>query len=65
LEAFADQWRRYGHHRDALALCRALLARSDFWGEDLSALPDLTEGVGTQLSRIVQTGVHAAVATLG
>ena len=65
LEAFTDQWRRYEHHRDALALCRALLARSDFWGEDLSALPDLTESVSTQLSRIVQIGVYAAVAALG
>jgi tagaturonate reductase len=64
LEAFADQWRRYEHHRDALALCRALLARSDFWGEDLSALPDLTEGVGACLSRILQSGVRQAVSTL-
>jgi tagaturonate reductase len=65
LEAFTNQWRRYEHHRDALALCRTILARTDFWGEDLSALPDLTEAVSAQLSRIVQIGVHAAVATLG
>jgi tagaturonate reductase len=64
LEAFADQWRRYEHHRDALALCRAILARTDFWGEDLSALPDLTEGVGACLSRILQSGVRQAVSAI-
>ena len=64
LEAFADQWRRYEHHRDTLALCRALLARTDFWGEDLSALPDLLEGVTAQVARILQAGVRQAIGTL-
>ena len=64
LEAFADQWRRYKHHRDALGLCRALLARTDFWGEDLSALPDLLEGVTAQVARILQLGVREAIGAL-
>ena len=63
LEAFADQWRRYEHHCDALALCRALLARTDFWGEDLSALPDLLEGIAAQVARILQAGVRQAIGT--
>jgi len=64
LEAFRVQWQTYARHRDVRRLCRALLARSDFWGEDLSALPDLTDGVGTQLSRILQLGVRQSVDTL-
>jgi tagaturonate reductase len=64
LEVFADQWRRYERHRDTLGLCRALLARTDFWGEDLSALPDLLEGVTAQLARILQAGVRQAIGTL-
>jgi len=63
LDVFADQWRRYERHRDTLALCQALLVRTDFWGEDLSALPDLLEGVTAQVARILQTGVRQAIGT--
>jgi mannitol-1-phosphate/altronate dehydrogenase len=64
LEAFADQWGAYAEHRDVIVLCRALLARTDFWGEDLAALPDLLEGVSLHLSRILQGGVREALGTL-
>ncbi|OGB91800.1 MAG: hypothetical protein A2Z31_08070 [candidate division NC10 bacterium RBG_16_65_8] len=64
LEAFADQWRAYAHHPDAGRVCRAILARTDFWGQDLSALPDLLEDVVSQLSRILQVGVRQAISTI-
>jgi tagaturonate reductase len=65
LQVFADQWLALVRHGDVRTVCGVVLARSDLWGEDLSALPDLAEAVSAQLSRILQIGVHAAVATLG
>jgi mannitol-1-phosphate/altronate dehydrogenase len=64
LEAFADQWRAFAQHHDVTELCRAILARTNFWGEDLGALPDLVEGVSAHLSRILQEGVRKAVSAL-
>jgi tagaturonate reductase len=64
LEAFRGQWRAFEQHRDVEAVCRALLARTDFWGEDLSALPDLLEGVRSQLSSILQVGVRTSIELL-
>ncbi len=64
LEAFANQWRAFAAHNDAIALCRTILARTDFWGEDLAALPDLLEAVSVQLSRILQLGVREAIGML-
>ena len=64
LEAFREQWTMFEQHRDPRTLCRAVLARTDFWGEDLSALPDLTDGVSAQLSRIVHAGVRGAAREL-
>lgn len=64
LQALAEQWRAYAERPDARTLCRAILARTDFWGEDLSSLPDLVEAVGAHLSRIVRIGVRQAVETI-
>jgi tagaturonate reductase len=64
LEAFRDQWRAFEQHRDVPALCRAILGRTDFWGEDLSSLADLVGGVATELSRILDVGVREAVSAL-
>ena len=64
LEAFADQWRAYARDPDPMALCRAILVRTDFWGEDLAALPDLVESVSAHLSRILQVGVREAIGLL-
>lgn len=64
LEAFVDRWRAFAQHRDVTALCRAILARTDFWGEDLAALPDLVEGVSADLSQILHVGVRQAVNAL-
>jgi tagaturonate reductase len=64
LEAFADQWRAFARHEDAATLCRAILARRDFWGDDLAALPDLLEGVSLHLSHILQIGIRKALTAL-
>jgi len=64
LEGFADQWRAYLRDPDPMALCRAILVRSDFWGKDLAALPDLVESVSAHLSRILQIGVRQAIRSI-
>jgi tagaturonate reductase len=64
LEAFRDQWRAFEQHRNPEVLTRAILARPDFWGEDLTALPDLTGAVGAHLSRILDGGVRRALAAI-
>jgi tagaturonate reductase len=64
LEAFREQWRAFERHRDPRRLCRSVLARPDLWGEDLSALPDLVEGVGAHLARILDSGVRRAIGDL-
>ena len=64
LDAFADQWRAFAQQGDVAVLCRAILARTDFWGEDLAALPDLLEAVSLHLTRIIQGGVRAALEAL-
>jgi tagaturonate reductase len=64
LDAFAGQWRAFTQHENVAVFCQTILARADFWGEDLAALPDLLEGVSAHLSRILQVGVRQAVSAL-
>jgi tagaturonate reductase len=61
LAAFAEQWRAYQEHGDLGACVRALLARADFWGEDLCTMPDLVEGVTMHLSRTLTRGIREAL----
>jgi mannitol-1-phosphate/altronate dehydrogenase len=61
LAVFAEAWKGYEGHRDVGKLCRALLGRSDFWGEDLAARGDLTDAVAAHLARILATGAREAV----
>ena len=44
------------------ALIRALAARTDFWGEDLNALPGFVPAAGRALERIRACGMAAALA---
>jgi tagaturonate reductase len=64
LEAFARGWRAYARDQDLGGLCRAILSRADFWGEDLSRLSDLTEAVETHLSSILSIGVRQALGAI-
>ncbi len=61
LAAFAEQWQSYEKHLDPDTLVRALLARADFWGEDLRAMSDLVEGVTAHLSGILTQGAREAL----
>ena len=65
LEGFRDAWRAAGDQpsRDAcLALVRRLLARADFWGQDLTAaLPGFDAAVAQHLADICIDGVRAAL----
>jgi tagaturonate reductase len=65
LEGFRDAWRAAGDQpsRDScLALVRRLLARADFWGQDLTAaLPGFDAAVAQHLADICSDGVRAAL----
>jgi tagaturonate reductase len=65
LAAFRDAWQTAGDHpsREAcLALVRKLLARADFWGQDLTAaLPGFDAAVAQHLGDICTGGVRAAL----
>jgi tagaturonate reductase len=65
LAAFTDAWQAFGAHGNADILCRTILARTDFWGEDLSVIPDLLERVTAHLTRIVREGIRPALRALG
>jgi tagaturonate reductase len=65
LEAFRDAWQAAGDRpsREAcLTLVRRLLARADFWGQDLTvALPGFDAAVAQHLADICGEGVRAAL----
>jgi tagaturonate reductase len=64
LKAFAEAWGAFAQHQDEVAFCRAILGRTDFWGEDLAAFADLVEGVSAHMSRILQLGIREAIRIL-
>jgi tagaturonate reductase len=65
LEAFRDAWQAAGDRpsRDAcLTLARRLLARADFWGQDLTAaLPGFDAAIAQHLADITTDGMRAAL----
>jgi tagaturonate reductase len=65
LATFTDVWRAFGTHGNAGALCRTILGRADFWGEDLSRMPDLVERVTAHLTQILCDGIRPALHALG
>jgi tagaturonate reductase len=65
LVAFTDVWRAFDTHGNADVLCRTILARTDFWGEDLSGMPDLLERVTAHMTQIVREGIRPALRALG
>ena len=64
LEAFREQWRAFEQHRSVETFCRTMLSRTDFWGEDLSALPDLSEGIVSEFSNILRVGIRKSIESL-
>jgi tagaturonate reductase len=64
LAACAEAWGAFERHRDPETVCRRLLARADFWGEDLAARPLLVDVVAAHLADILRGGVGRAVRAL-
>ncbi len=62
LEAMRDAWLTCDGSPAAVeALVKQLLARSDLWLEDLTAIPELVPTVARDLSAILETGAAAAL----
>ena len=65
LECFRDAWQAAGDKPSidaCIALVRRVLARSDFWGQDLTAtLPGFDLAVARHLTDICNAGVRAAL----
>ncbi|MHB0937262.1 MAG: tagaturonate reductase [Armatimonadota bacterium] len=59
LAEFAAAWNE--HAGDIPALCRRILARADWWGQDLTAIPGLAELVTADLQAILTDGVTSAM----
>ena len=64
LDFFADLWRAHASSNDARALVTSVLANSAMWGQDLNALPGMTDAIVTCLTAILDTGVISALQRL-
>ena len=61
LEEFASAWSTF---TDADTLCRRLLARADWWGQDLNAVPEMAETVSATLQSILEIGMTESMQRL-
>jgi len=64
LDFFAAVWQEYENDRDITALTAKVLSNSDFWEQDLSAVPGLEDTVAGHLQVILQHGMAFAVSSL-
>lgn len=64
LVAMAQTWKGWSAGADLSARVRAILADTTLWGEDLNAVPALTEQVLAALATIKASGVKAAMRSL-
>lgn len=62
LEFFQTSWAKFGN--DPAALAKTVLSQTAFWGQDLNALPGMTEAVASGLAAIQTQGARAAVEAL-
>jgi tagaturonate reductase len=49
---------RVNRHRKSDEITRAFLSRADFWGEDLTLVPELVETVANHLQNIEDYGIR-------
>jgi tagaturonate reductase len=61
---FFGVWRDYASLTDARTLVSRVLANTSLWGQDLNALPGMTDAVAGHLAAILDKGVAAALRTL-
>lgn len=59
-----DGYRTFDADGDCAKFVRSILARTDFWGQDLNAVPGLAAAVAADLRAIRSNGVSAAVKQL-
>lgn len=64
LAFFSTAWRKANETKNWGELVRTTLARADFWGQDLNAVPGFTAAVTAALEKIIQDGARAAVAAM-
>lgn len=64
LTVLAEAWRGIAAGQDLAPTVKAILGDARLWGEDLNAVPGLTEQVSAALTRITAVGVKAAMGEL-
>ncbi len=64
LDFFFDLWRDNTSPADARTLASRVLANTSMWGQDLNALPGMTDTIATYLAAILDKGVAAALQRL-
>jgi len=62
--AIAECWRAFDADPRPIALARQVLADAEMWGDDLNAIPGLTQAVAADLGSILNGGMQAAIASL-
>lgn len=60
-EFFFDAWRDHASSADARRLVTRVLASATIWGQDLNAVPGLTDAVAGHLAIILEQGVAEAM----
>lgn len=60
-EFFLDAWRDHASSADARRLVARVLANATIWGQDLTAVPGMTDAVAGHLALILDQGVAAAM----
>lgn len=61
IDFFADAWQS----NDAVTVVHSILGNTEFWGEDLTALPRLEAMVADMLNQILKDGMRAAAKNIG
>ena len=64
LTVLAEAWRTWSSSKDTAALVRSVLGDARLWGEDLNAVPGLSEQAAAALARIKAVGVKQALEEL-
>jgi len=64
IEFFAAVWKEYQDSRDVRGLVEKVLARTDFWDQDLNEVEGLTEAVSSYLNDIINNGIEKTISEL-
>ncbi len=64
LKFFAQAWKEFQDHGDINGLCSRVLAKQEFWGQDLNNIEGLRETVAGYIHDILNQGMKSAVGNL-